>query len=361
MRSILKLAVAVCAAVSCAVEAPPPGGPIDETPPKVVTTVPARDSAGVAPGSSIAITFGEKMTRAGVTHLFVMSPPIEIGTVHWKGSTVFIQPLDSLNPDTTYFATLRAGYRDNHKVASKKDYSWAFATSAAIDSGTISGTVYFSRKPTAKGVARCFQMPVDSAFVVEAARPDREARTDEVGHYALSYLPNKGSRFIVWAFEDQNQNGEFDPGNDYGAAPLDTVTLTARAPFAAGVDFSIVNPKEPATVAGKVINRSGIDTIAVTVTLTADTVETPSYLTKCDTTGAYIFNSVMMGKYVLRAFVDVNADSLCDSYPCSDDSSGLCPEPCTVMPDTLTIAPGAELELGTLPLNPPEKSGSIVP
>lgn len=352
MRVAIWFIVTAALVVACAVEAPPPGGPIDEIMPVVAGTAPVDDSAGVDPGSAIAITFSEDMTRAGVERLVSLSPPIEIGRVSWKDRTVYIQPLEPLHPDTTYVVKLRPGFRDNHKVASKGDHVWAFATSAAIDSGSISGTIHFRREPTQKGVVGGFVLPVDSGFVPEAALPDRETVTDKSGNFTLGYLSNEGNRYIVWAYQDANENGQYQPGEEYGTLLADTVVLTPNAPFAAGVDIFIVDPTEPATLAGVVVNRTGIDTIGVSVGLYADTVATPLYLVSCDTTGAYSFGSVKMGSYVLRAFIDVEADSLCGWYTCFDDSTQLCAEPCVALQDTLTIDPGDELELDPVVLEP---------
>lgn len=354
MRVLVKVLLAGAAALACAVEAPPPGGAIDDIPPEVTGTVPTSDSAGVDPGTAIIISFSEDMTRTGLERLFNTRPEIEIGTVDWNGRSVVIQPLDSLHPDTTYIATLSAGFRDNHKVPSKEDYWWAFATSAAVDSGTISGTVYFRREPTANGVARCFFLPLDSAFVPRASRPDREARADDTGNYWLRYLPTQFKRFVVWAFEDKNSNGQFDPEGEYGDAFPDTVLLTPEAPFESAVDIAIVDPTEPGSLAGVVVNRSGIDTIAVTVTLSPDTALAPAYLAVPDTTGAFAFPKVAMGRYVLRAFVDVAPDSVCGEFPCFDDTTRLCLEPCTVAPDTVSITPGDQLQADTLYLDPTE-------
>jgi hypothetical protein len=355
LRAILVVSVTV----ACAVEAPPPGGPVDDVAPTVVGTSPSPDSAGIDPGAEIAITFSEDMSRTGLERLFNTSPPIKIGRVRWDGRTVYIEPLEPLHPDTTYIATLSAGFSDNHRVRGQSDYVWAFATSTAIDSGTISGQVYFRREPTAKALARCFLLPVDSAFAPQAARPDREAHTDESGEFTLRYLPSHGSRFLVWAFEDKNANGELDPASEYGASYPDTVVLTPVAPYASGVDVWIVDPTEPAKLAGVAVNRSGLDVLPLTVTLSPDTSDTPAYVTACDTTGAFSFAGVRMGRYVVRAFVDVSRDSVCSWYPCLDDTTQRCQEPCTVMPDTLTVAPGDEIQVDSLfVVAPPRREGA---
>jgi hypothetical protein len=354
MRLFLWTILFLAMATACAVQAPPSGGPEDKTPPKVVATVPASDSAGVSPESEISITFDEDMTRRRVERLLQLFPPIEIGSVSWKGRTIRIRPASPLHPDTTYYVILAGGYRDNHRVANKDEYRFAFATSAAIDSGTISGRVYFKREPTSKAVVRCFVLPVDSGFQPAAARPDRETTVDKEGEYELGYLPTVGDAFIVWAFEDANQNGMYAPGSEAAQQLPDTVRLMPNRPHARERNIFIIDPNEPAQVAGVVVNRSGLDTLAVSVGLYADSaISAPSYLTSCDTTGVFEFGSVKAGAYALFAFVDVVRDSVCGSYPCPEDSSRTCAEPCTQYPDSLFLEPGGRTRLDTLYLEPP--------
>ena len=90
----------------------------------------------------------------------------------------------------------------------------------------------------------------------------------------------------------------------------------------------------------------------MSVGLFADTAETAVYLTRCDTTGAFKFGNVLMGTYLLRAFIDVAADSACGYFPCLDDPSRQCAEPCAVYPDSLSVVPGAEVVLDTLWIEP---------
>jgi hypothetical protein len=353
MRIVLWIFLFGAFVLACAVDAPPPGGPVDETAPGVVGTFPNQDSAGVDPGTEIGFTFSEGMSRARVERMLSLSPEIEIGNVRWDKNTIYIKPAQPLHPDTTYFVTLTPGFRDFHKVPSKRGYQFAFATSAAIDSGTISGQIRFRREPTKNGVVRCFVLPVDSGFNPEAMRPDRQAIADEEGNYELKYLSNTDVSYIVWAFEDKNNNLTFAPNNETGMALEDTVVLTPASPFAISVDIFIVDPDEPVTVTGVVVNASGLDTFEVAVALYADSLGAPPvYMVTCDTTGVYTLKNVHAGLYLLRAFVDMKADSICGEYPCLDDSSLVCIEPCIEYPDSLVFEPGAEIVLDTLRLQP---------
>lgn len=335
--------------IACAVSVPPSGGPEDRTAPEVTATIPAGDSAGVAPDTEIRIAFNEGMTRRSFERYIEFSPHVPVARVDWDGNTAVVRLEGTLHPDTTYVVTLKPGYQDQHRVAAKEAIRFAFATSAAIDSGRVAGRVLFRREPTPNGVVYGY-VPRDTVFDPESMRPDRVARADEDGRYALDYLGTGGQRYILWAFEDRNADGSFTPSQDVGYAATDTVTLTPGSPTAIA-DIAIIDPEEPAVVSGRVINETGIDTLLVSVALwqASDSLR-PSYYTLCDTTGRYELNTVLMGRYALRAFVDVKRDSVCAGYPCGPDSTETCFEPCAVHPDSVAVAPGDELKMDPIEL-----------
>lgn len=338
---------------ACAVSVAPSGGPEDRTPPRVLSTLPAADSAGVAPDAVIRITFSEPIRRDGFIREVVFSPPVEIGRIRWKGTTASIEPYDSLHPDTTYVVSLQPGYRDEHNVAAEKRFEFAFATAAHLDTGRVSGVVHFRREPTKNAIVRGFVLAGDSSFTPESAAPDRETRADKSGQYTLRYLPGSNNRFIVWAFEDQNGNGKFDPPGEYGAVFADTLMLRSTVPVVSGRDIFIVDPNEQATVRGTVANETGIDTVFVVVGLYAagDTLA-PSYFAFCDTSGGFVFR-VKSGVYAVSSFIDFAPDSVCGTYPCGPDSALRCIEPCVTAADSVRLEPGAEITLPELRLLAP--------
>lgn len=339
---------------ACAIPIPPSGGPEDKTSPAVVGTAPRGDSVGVSPDSKISITFSEDMMRKQVDKLVTLSPEVEIEGVDWKDQTLTLTPAAPLHPETTYVVTIAPGFRDNHNVPAQSDFRFAFATSASIDSGTISGRVLFRRKPTKNGIVRCFVLPKDTSFTQEASRPDREVKTDDEGKYTLEYLPTRGHQILVWAFEDANNNGSFAPNDEVGLVPADTVVLSTVVPAFPNNDLYIVDPKEPAVLTGIVSNQTGADTVLVSVALSAVNDSTPpTYFIKCDESGAYELKNVYANSYLLQAFIDFRPDSLCGLYPCPDDSATMCREPCVTYPDTIVLNPGDEVELKNLVLEAP--------
>jgi hypothetical protein len=344
---------------ACAIPEPPPGGPEDKTPPSIEATVPENGAAGVAPDSPVEITFSEAMTRTKLERKVVFRPAAVLGKAKWKGRALVLEMEEPLHPDTTYVVEIEPDYSDAHGVRGTALVRFAFATSAHIDSGMISGTIHFRRKPAKRAIVRLFVLPRDSAFAPEAARPDREARTDAAGVFELGYLPNEGEAFVVWAFEDENENGNYDPDREAGAVLPDTVVLSPTMALSAGHLISIVDPKEPGSIAGKIDNRTGNDSVQITVTLHAvgDTMPV-THITRCDKEGNFTFKPILTDVFTLSAFLDLHEDSLCGAYPCPDDSTFDCFEPCAAYPDTLAVEPGDKVQLEDLLLEPQERPRS---
>jgi hypothetical protein len=349
-------AAVVAAAAACAVQEPPSGGPEDRMPPAVQATVPVRDSTGVDPASEIAIAFSEDMTRARVERLVSVEPPIVVGSVRWSGRTLVIQAEGGLHRDTTYVVRLKPGYRDHHGVTGEAPYEFAFATGAVLDTARIEGAVFFKREPSANALVRAFRVPRDSAFAAEAARPDREASTAKDGRYALRNLPSNHARFVVMAFVDVNDNGTFDRATEPYTVVADTVALVPASPVVSGLQIAIIDPNEPGEVRGSVANETGIDTVRATVGLyAAEDSARAAYVVRCETDGSFVVKQVRPRDYVLRAFLDLRADSLCGSYPCRGDSARACTEPCTRHPGLLVVKPGAALDVPRLRLQRSEE------
>ena len=97
------------------------------------------------------------------------------------------------------------------------------------------------------------------------------------------------------------------------------------------------------------MNQTALDTLLLSVALYAGNDSTPpAYYTIADSTGMYVFSSVKAGVYALKAFVDLLADSLCGQYPCPEDTTRQCTEPCKEYPDSVRVEPGIKLKLEDL-------------
>ncbi|MFH1755351.1 MAG: Ig-like domain-containing protein [Candidatus Latescibacterota bacterium] len=343
--------IIVMSGLSCAIPESPPGGPEDKLAPRVAATAPRDSAASVPAGSDIRITFSEKMTRDRLERQITFHPNVIIQKVKWDDKTIIFVPEKTLHPDTTYIVHVKAGFQDNHRVANTEGHQFAFATSARIDSGQISGTVYFRRKPAENGYVHLFVLPKDSNFVPEVSKADRESAADKTGRYVFRFLPTDGVRFLLWGFNDQSGNDKFESSKEVGELFADTLRLTADVPLVAGKDIVIVDPNEPGEVAGIINNLTGIDSFLVSVALfAANDTTPPAYYVRCSGDGAFCFTAVKAGSYALRAFLDVAADSLCGNYPCPQDTLANCAEPCVQYADSIRVSPGIKLKLDDLAL-----------
>ncbi len=214
-------------AASCAIPEPPPGGPEDKTAPEALATLPADGAAGVSTGAEIEIEFSEKLSGARFDRFVEFSPEVKIAKTRWRGKRLFVEPAEALRSDTTYVVRIRPGFTDAHNVRSERGYEFGFATSASVDTGTISGRVYFRRKPAERGVVRLFVLPRDSSFAPEAARPDREGVTAADGTYKLRYLPQRSVPFLLWAFQRRQREPRVRPRRR-GWSALRRHTLSRR-------------------------------------------------------------------------------------------------------------------------------------
>jgi hypothetical protein len=225
--------IAVCWLGACAIQEAPPGGPVDDKAPRILSAFPSPGSAGVDPGTEIRIEFDESMTKTRFERFITTRPRILVGNTGWKKHTFVLLPKEPLHPDTTYVVELSSGFTDAHNVRSPETFRFAFATSAAIDSGSVSGHVFFRRQPTKKAVLRLFVMPTDTAFTPEGSLADREISVGPDGEFTFKFLPTDDRMFIIWTFEDTDGNGAFVVDSDVAIDAPDTVSRNGH--YARGV------------------------------------------------------------------------------------------------------------------------------
>lgn len=145
----------------------------DTIAPSVESTTPANLADFVEINVSVSATFSEALAPATVTSttmtLMRGSTPVA-GTVSYSGETATLAPLEPLEYETEYTATLAPDILDLAGNPLSEAYVWRFTTRAAPD--TISPTV-MSRSPSPgevgaapdQGVTVTFSEPMDVASV----------------------------------------------------------------------------------------------------------------------------------------------------------------------------------------------------
>ena len=207
----------------CANAVAPTGGPKDNTPPKVVATVPENHSVNFV-GKKIEITFDEYITLDNANQNVMISPPLsEKPDIKLKNKTVVVKFKEPLAENTTYTIDFGAAIKDLHEGNQFKDYVYSFATGDHIDTLAIAGKVLNAedKKPVDGvyvGLYAADRDNLDSLPMTVA--PNYITKTDKDGNFSLNGLADK--KYLVFALKDANANLYFDLPNE-DVAFLDTL------------------------------------------------------------------------------------------------------------------------------------------
>jgi hypothetical protein len=221
LELIARLAI-VAAAIGCAGASPPPGGPEDRVPPKVVRVTPDSNSLNVN-DKNASFYFDETINDRGsgaqqVTNFFLVSPSDGEPVVSWHRSRIDVRPRNGFRPNTAYSITLLPGLSDLRGNVMRTGYSEIFSTGNTIPTERITGVVF--DWPTERPAARAF---------VQGVTPDSSiylAQSDSAGRFTLGPLP-PGS-YLVRAIIDQNGNRALDRNEAYDSA---RVVVPLKAPL----------------------------------------------------------------------------------------------------------------------------------
>lgn len=191
---------------SCANIVMPRGGPVDETPPEIVSISPADSSKNIKP-KKIEVRTNKYMQIKDLDNYLTFSPVIDAKpTVISYGKRIEIKLVDSLlKPNTTYKLSLGNALVDNRENTPIKDFSYVFSTGAAFDSLQITGKVIsvLTGKPDTMASVLLYEIDVpDSA--ITTVKPTYYAKVDRQGQFIIDLLPNKPYKIIAITDEDRN-------------------------------------------------------------------------------------------------------------------------------------------------------------
>ncbi len=238
---------ALTALAGCAKPGPPPGGPIDEDPPWVVSTEPLDGAVDVAVDSGVFVLFSEEMDRASVERAVDITPETVLRRAGWRGPRLEIRTAEELSDSTTYVVTLGDGMRDYHGVATDTTVTLAFSTGGAIDDCAVTGTVTADGEPAVGAtVWVCSTSPKpDSLGVI--GRCGSSAMTAAGGSFDIGYLNPSRSPYSLVAFLDSDGDGAYSPWEEAGTVTFDAVTFAAPGDTMRGVALALEPPTDAST------------------------------------------------------------------------------------------------------------------
>ena len=212
MRRRLTALVVFAGAIACASASPPPGGPEDRSPPRVLTVTPDSNAVNVRE-RNVTFQFDETINDRGsgaqeLDNFFLVSPSDGNPHVSWHRSRIEVRPREGFRDNTAYTVTLLPGLSDLRGNTSRSGASVVFSTGPSIPADKIAGRVFdwAAERPAARAL-------------VQAVTPDSVlylAQSDSVGRFTVGPLP-PGS-YLVRAIIDANGNRALDRSEQFDTA-----------------------------------------------------------------------------------------------------------------------------------------------
>ncbi len=330
-------ATAVAAAVlGCAEIGRPPGGPIDTTPPAVVSASPDSLETGVNPAAPVTVTFSEKVDKNSVRDWFFLTPYRRIEAMDWDGPAVTVRFRDGLPRDSTVSVVIGSGVldRDGNRIAAP--FRRTFSTGSSVAPGTVAGTIRRTRieggtqqgstgaggsnpgRPAGPAVfVWLYRALADTLPDFTRDDPDFLAEAGSDGRFVLDGLPLDVPLLAV-TVNDADRSRDYSDTRDYLTVQADTLRLSAASPGAATV-FYLIDPKSPGQISGSLealADTTVVDTLSYGVILCEEAPDGSEFSwpplklagSAMVRNGAFTIARVPPGRYRVGAFADLDGN-----------------------------------------------------
>ncbi len=193
---------------SCASTGYPTGGPRDEDPPYLTSSVPTENSLNFK-GDKIRLEFNELIEVSDIFQKLMVSPPVnEQPVVSARGSAILVEFNEELQPNTTYTIDFADAIKDLNEGNILEDFRFSFSTGEIIDSFQISGHLYDAEdlSPVGGALVMVHSNHSDTAF--KKMVPVRLTKSNSQGYFSIQNLAQ--GEYRLYALEDANRNFKFD-------------------------------------------------------------------------------------------------------------------------------------------------------
>ena len=202
---------ALAALTACARMAPPPGGPPDTKPPRLLGTIPEslmilRDYDG-----NVDFLFDEVISEGGspsegtgtsdLEQAIILSPTTNVPVVKWKRNRLSVHPKEDWWPNRVYRVEMLPGLYDLQHNRIDTGAVLTFTTGAPLPTATLTGQVidWLSQKPAPQAVIEAVLLPDSLPYRMVA---------DSSGRFTLGPIPK--AEYLVYASVDQDRNRRHD-------------------------------------------------------------------------------------------------------------------------------------------------------
>ena len=193
---------------SCASQGVPEGGPFDDSPPRILKSVPA-DGATRFEGRRIELIFDEFVSIEKPSEKVIITPPQKtMPVIRAIGKKITVELKDTLIPNTTYTIDFTDGIVDNNEKNPLEGFTFAFATGDVIDSLMMSGWLLNAEnlEPMPNVIAGIHSNLEDSAFTSLPFL--RTTMTSDRGKFSIRNIAP--GTYRLYALKDMNRNYKFD-------------------------------------------------------------------------------------------------------------------------------------------------------
>ncbi|NNF22181.1 MAG: Ig-like domain-containing protein [Saprospiraceae bacterium] len=196
----------------------PTGGPKDETPPKLVSSIPADKSLNFK-GKSVELVFDEKVKIAGLKNELIITPTY-YGEYDFKQEKygLIIEFEDPFDDSTTYNLNFREAIQDVTESNPAENLKIAFSTWGYLDSLSISGSIYdlLTEIPVSQYLVGIYDK-YDTLSPLNGP-PLYFSKTNDFGYYSMENI--RPGLYDVYSFEDKNDNLTLESKSEsYGFMP----------------------------------------------------------------------------------------------------------------------------------------------
>jgi len=235
VRHLLFLFLLICIC-TCANQGFPPGGPVDNTPPQIVSTYPEPNSLNVTRRTNVELEFTEKIDSRSVQNAIFISPnPGDRFEVKVKGKRLSIKFQDSLIVNVTYTITLGTGIKDLRGNGLVQSYTLAFSTGKKLDHKQISGQVFFDKPEDVSVWA--YILESDSDVDPTQEQPQYITQCGSDGKFRFSNLAPRMYR--LFAVADQNRNRTYQIGREFIGVTSNDINLQGEKEFIQNRNFKL--------------------------------------------------------------------------------------------------------------------------
>lgn len=189
--------------LGCAKQTQPTGGPKDEKPPQLLTTVPKNGSVNFK-GSEILLVFSELVQLNKPKEEIIISPAVKETETIFRKDQVILRFKEPLKDSTTYSINFREAVQDLTEKNSAKNLKLAFSTGPFLDSLSISGSTFdqLTNKPLRDITVAVHY--INDTFNIFKHRAEIFTKADDAGNFLIENL--KATNFFIYAFHDKNKN-----------------------------------------------------------------------------------------------------------------------------------------------------------